>query len=457
MGHDCVSLDRDQFRKTGRRKGTPVTNLNRDPKGYYVALGIEEAADADAIKAAYRAKAKRLHPDFNPSPVAAKQFHRLHEAYETLSDPLKRRAYDQPWKDAEKADSKKPSAESVFRKNAKAERATTAKSEKSESSPQAEPKAKSKPRPESKTNTTAAPDQPAICKCGRVTAQPRYITFDLVWGRLNRVQRSEITGVFCRSCADRAAIRASFVTWLAGWWAWPDGPKETVKALLSNMRGGRKPPERNARLLIRQSRAFRARSEMELARNAAEQALVFASTSALRRDVDNLLLSLSAHSSRTLKNRWAKPGWAATVQVLPLAIVVAVASMIATVKAPVPLTEMVKNVFVFESGEIPLTDATPEQRLTEEVIGRVLSVAVETAHLRTGPGSNYQLVTVLAKGAVVLATESDPSGAWLRVVTTDGTTGFMNIDQLSADMRADPIETLGDLSDGPGRSNTDAP
>ena len=73
-------------------------NLTRDPKGYYIALGIDEGADADAVKAAYRNKAKRIHPDFNPSPIAAKQFHRLHEAYETLSDPEKRELYDRPWR-----------------------------------------------------------------------------------------------------------------------------------------------------------------------------------------------------------------------------------------------------------------------------------------------------------------------------------------------------------------------
>ena len=57
-------------------------------------------------------------------------------------------------------------------------------------------------------------EQPAVCHCGKVTAQPRYIVFDMVWGRLNAVRRKGIAGVFCRSCADRAAIRASLICWL---------------------------------------------------------------------------------------------------------------------------------------------------------------------------------------------------------------------------------------------------
>ena len=417
-----------------------MTNRTRDPKGYYVALGIEEDADADSIKLAYRTKAKRLHPDFNPSPIAAKQFHHLHEAYETLRDPKARKAYDQPWKGAKRNDPKKPGTERPPPRDTKATPAELAKNDKARGKPKA--KSKPKPEPEQKPKPTTAPNQPAICKCGRVTAQPRYIIFDLVWGRINRIQRSNISGVFCRSCADRNAIRATFITWLAGWWAWPDGPKETVKALLSNIRGGQKPPERNARLLMQQSKAFRARGEMELARNAAEQALIFASTPTLRRDVENLLLTLSAHPSRTLKNRWAKPGWAATAQVLPLAVIVAVAAMIAAVKAPAPLTDMVKSAFNRTSSENQIAETTSIQSVTKDFVDRLLSVADDNSNLRTGPGANYQRVAVLTKGTIVLAAESDPSSAWIRVATMDGAIGFMNIEQLSSKIPADPDEVL---------------
>jgi curved DNA-binding protein CbpA len=219
-----------------------------------VALGIEVHADADAIKMAYRTKAKRLHPDFNPSPIAAKLFHRLHEAYEILSYPEARKTYDLHWKTTKKTSSKKSTEHSSEKNNTKAHAAASAKNNKPKSANQE--KSKTKPKTEPETSTTTTPDQPAIYKRGRVTAQPRYITFDLVWGRFTRIQHRNISGVFCRNCADRTAIRASLISWLAGWWAWPNGPKETVKALLSNMRGGQKPAERNAKLLMRQSRAF---------------------------------------------------------------------------------------------------------------------------------------------------------------------------------------------------------
>ena len=409
----------------------------RDPKGYYIALGISEDADADSIKSAYRNKAKRLHPDFNPSPIAAKQFHRLHEAYQTLSDTDTRAAYDRPWR----FEQPKTNGAHAYTR-AEAQRDPPQKerpSERSNERPRGtgtESHAESRPKP--------AADQPATCRCGKITAQPRYIIFDLVWGRLNKVQRRGVSGIFCRSCADRTAIRASLITWLAGWWAWPSGPKETVKALVSNIRGGRKPADRNARLLMRQARAFRARGEMELARNAAEQALAFAATPSLRHDVDSLLLTLSAHPARALKDRWAKPGWAATAQVLPLAAIVGVLSMIGTMLAPLPLSIMAQK---FITTDLPLLFAPKSApgvpAMAPVQTGRVYSVSVKQASLRTGPGTDYQLLALLNLGMVVLVMEADPSGQWLRVTTPDGASGFIAAAQLSPDVRIDALEDIG--------------
>ena len=65
-------------------------------KDYYAALGVAKDADAAAIKKAYRALARDLHPDKNPDNAAAEaKFKEASEAYGVLSDPQKRTEYDE--------------------------------------------------------------------------------------------------------------------------------------------------------------------------------------------------------------------------------------------------------------------------------------------------------------------------------------------------------------------------
>ena len=73
---------------------------------YYKILEIDnKASDAD-IKKAYRKLARKLHPDLNPNDKSAQEkFQKINEANEVLSDPEKRKKYDQYGKDWEHADS----------------------------------------------------------------------------------------------------------------------------------------------------------------------------------------------------------------------------------------------------------------------------------------------------------------------------------------------------------------
>ncbi|HEU4391533.1 MAG TPA: DnaJ domain-containing protein, partial [Blastocatellia bacterium] len=65
-------------------------------KDYYEVLGVKREAPPEQIKTAYRKLARKYHPDVNPKDKRAEErFKEINEAYEVLSDPEKRKRYDE--------------------------------------------------------------------------------------------------------------------------------------------------------------------------------------------------------------------------------------------------------------------------------------------------------------------------------------------------------------------------
>src|SRR2546421_2635072 len=65
-------------------------------RDYYEILSVEKTADGEEIRRAYRRLAMKYHPDRNPGDAEAEvKFKECAEAYEVLSDPQKRKLYDQ--------------------------------------------------------------------------------------------------------------------------------------------------------------------------------------------------------------------------------------------------------------------------------------------------------------------------------------------------------------------------
>jgi DnaJ-class molecular chaperone len=86
-------------------------------RDYYKTLGVERNATQAAIKSAYRKLARKYHPDVNPNNKdAEKQFKEINEAYQVLSDPEKRKKYDELGADWERGTSE----DEVLRRYARA-------------------------------------------------------------------------------------------------------------------------------------------------------------------------------------------------------------------------------------------------------------------------------------------------------------------------------------------------
>ena len=69
--------------------------MEKATQSYYEILGIEKGATQEEVKKAYRKLSMKWHPDRNKNVGAEDKFKEIGSAYSVLSDPVKRREYDQ--------------------------------------------------------------------------------------------------------------------------------------------------------------------------------------------------------------------------------------------------------------------------------------------------------------------------------------------------------------------------
>jgi molecular chaperone DnaJ len=82
---------------------------------YYSILGVEQGAEADVIKKAYRKQALQYHPDRNPDDKEAEEkFKQVAEAYDVLSDPEKRQIYDRYGEEGLRGRGYQPNMDDLF-------------------------------------------------------------------------------------------------------------------------------------------------------------------------------------------------------------------------------------------------------------------------------------------------------------------------------------------------------
>lgn len=101
-------------------------------------------------------------------------------------------------------------------------------------------------------------------KCGKVTAQPRYVEFSRVTGFMRSWDRTDHEALLCATCASEEAFGNSLHTLLLGWWGGL-GPFLSPWAILKNGFGGKHDQASKERLMLHNARAFLAAGDLKLA------------------------------------------------------------------------------------------------------------------------------------------------------------------------------------------------
>lgn len=435
--------------------------MNTDQLGiYYRMLNIAPGASAKEIKLAYRKLAFEFHPDRNTDPDSEDKFKDITEAYEILigeRKPPKQSAgnsgtnkasgtpkqngqstsgaYGPNAAGAQNANRQKQGFAGSGRKQEKARETTeekVARANQAYREQQAKTNArKSNIHPGTRRHNRkkTEPNAQGFIQCavtGVVSAQPRQVEFTVVRGFLNSCTIESINANLAPKGAKRLALKASFKTWLRGFWGWKSF-LPAWKAILGNMRGGTFPPEGNAKMLFAQANAFERSGNKPLARAVLMQALDFigANRSALAEQVRANLRRLDdGQPARRVRDEWKRAGMMdALLHLSPLFFLI-FAALIAFGPGQGFVTRDIPELVARQGTEIT--------RQVKDLMGEDRDpyyVDRELLNLRDGPSVNDNIIRRLTRFETVYVA-GDSQGFWIEVETSIGESGFVNLDAL---------------------------
>lgn len=443
--------------------------MNTDRLGiYYRMLNISPGASEKEIKLAYRKLAFEFHPDRNADPDSEEKFKDITEAYEILIGT--RKAPSQP--NNSTADTKKSGAKQAgkstdekstsagFGPNTAGAQNTNRHKQGFAGSGRKQEKQNQKPRETAEEKIARAnqayreqqaranarksnihpgarrhnrkktePNAQGFIQCsvtGVVSAQPRQVEFTVVRGFLNSCNIETVTANLAPKGAKRMALKASFKTWLRGFWGWKSF-LPAWKAILGNMRGGTFPPEGNAKMLFTQANAFERSGNKPLARAVLMQALDFigSNRSALAEQIRATQRRLDdGQPARRVRDEWKRAGmFDALLHLSPLFVLI-FATLIAFGPGQGFVTRDIPGLIARQSTEIT--------RQVKDLIGEERDpyyVDRELLNLRDGPSVNNSIIRRLTRFETVYVA-GDSQGFWIEIETSIGETGFVNLDAL---------------------------
>ncbi|WP_404426485.1 DnaJ domain-containing protein [Thalassospira australica] len=431
--------------------------MSQDHLGiYYRLLKVAPGASATEIKLAYRKLAFEFHPDRNTDIDAEEKFKDITEAYEILTGtrkaPPNASRNGKNGTSATDAAGKQQSGpygpQAAGTKNANTQRTRqgfAGTGRKAESEEDRFARANEAYRQQQERNATRkstihpgvkrhakhrpTPDQAGFVRCAVtevVSAQPRLVEFTIVRGFLNSLRIEKITANLAPKGAKRMALKASFKTWLHGFWGWRSFIP-AWRAIIGNMRGGILPPEGNAKLLFTQATAFERSGNKPLARAVLSQANDFigSNRSVLAEQIRANLRRLDdGKPLRRVRSEWKQAGMLDALLHLSPVFVVIFGLLVAFGPGQ-----------GFVSHDIPKIVAERTSELTrkvEQFIGEDRDpyyIDRDLLNMREGPGIEYPVIRRLARfETVYIAGSSDDF--WIEIETALDETGFVNLDAL---------------------------